>query len=174
MSKSFITFLIGLVLAACLFIWCINTHAPMIQADIAKRVVTVMNASGASATIIPEIDGRDVTLTGTVENEVQSARVAELIEAIEGVRVVTNNIEIEQQPIDALPMPETVENEPPPIEEEPELSLEERRTICEQDIALILKEGEIVFESGSADLTPESFNVLQTINETLETLLESQ
>ena len=93
--------LAGVTLAALFFYYAVTTYLPRIQSDILEKAQGSIRENGLSQTVAAFVDGRDVVLDGVVSSETQRQLTENRIQALEGVRVVTNNLTVE------APMKET-------------------------------------------------------------------
>ena len=96
--KALLIMLIGLALLAGLSLFCINHHAPLIEADLEKRTTASLQFEGmewgqASA------DGQVITLNGLAPNQALRRKAGEHALAVWGVDAVINRIEVTKAPI---------------------------------------------------------------------------
>ena len=126
--KSLLIFIAGLILLGMLAFACIQFHGPRIEQDIAKRTGQVLRAQSVGEVQIG-VDGRDVTLSGSVPDKSTRQNLESAIAGVEGVRVVHNELVVaEPQPeVGQLPQPEQTQPEvqetvaPPPQPHKPPL-----------------------------------------------------
>ena len=115
--KSLLIFITGLILLGMLAFACIQFHGPRIEQDIAKRTGQVLRAQSVGEVQIG-VDGRDVTLSGSVPDKSIRQNLELAIAGVEGVRVVHNELVV------AKPQPEVgqllhpqVTQSPPEVQE---------------------------------------------------------
>ncbi len=90
--------LLGLILFLLFGYWCVyEKAAPTIQNDIKDRVLNALDKGGYS-TLDISIDGRDVTLSGSVEEKTQRGDV-ERISMVKGVRLIENQILVNKKAV---------------------------------------------------------------------------
>ncbi len=85
--------LLGLLALAALVVLCLYCGAPRIQQDIHDRSVAAVEGAGYDASLV-SVDGRDVTLTGTVPSEAERERLVNLLSGLEGVRAVDDQLTV--------------------------------------------------------------------------------
>ena len=83
----------GLLLLWALFEFGARSTAPEIQQDIQTRTDAALNAAGY-VDVSANVDGRDVSLGGTVDDADSVATVSDVAAAVNGVRVVDNNVSV--------------------------------------------------------------------------------
>ena len=166
-------FLVGLVLTAFFFYYCISNHKFPIQSDVTNRVT--------AATELPEgtslsVDGRDVTLKGVVSSQDIKDMLGKQAASVYGVRVVNNLLGVsvpvepvayvEPEPVvDVVPEP-VVEVVPEPVVEvvpEPAPAPVVTSVACEQNLAAILEREKVNFSSSQAVIKKSSYPVLNMI-----------
>lgn len=91
--RSTFAIVIGFILLVLLYQFGAREKAPEIQADIQSRTSGAIVGGGFSDVVV-FTDGRDVTLTGTVNAEADISRVGAIAEEVRGVRVVDNRLEV--------------------------------------------------------------------------------
>ncbi len=95
--SRYLTVLTGTVLLIILGYYCIHIHhAQHIPQDIHARTSSALE-SRYLENVVVYIDGRDITLTGSVSEEKFSTAAANTARSIEGVRSVDNRIEIKEE-----------------------------------------------------------------------------
>ncbi len=120
--KSLLIFITGLILLAMLAYACIQFHGPRIEQDIAGRTHQVLQAQNVGEVQIG-VDGRDVTLSGSVPDKAARENLVSSIAGVEGVRVVHDELVI------AAPAPEV--ETVPQQETEPKAAAETKETAAE-------------------------------------------
>lgn len=95
MMKKLIGFL-GIILAALFFYYCITSFAPKIQSDILEKAQGSLRDNGLSQSVAAFADGRDVVLDGFVSSETEKQLTEDRIAALDGVRVVMNNLQVKK------------------------------------------------------------------------------
>lgn len=83
-----------LIATGVLFYVCIKHHAPGIQNRIQMQFANQLRASDLPISIEGSVDGRDITLTGTVDDESLKDRADDLARNVTGVRAVNNMITV--------------------------------------------------------------------------------
>lgn len=153
-------FLIGLLLAGFLIYFCLGNHAPEIEADIKARSIAAFGAEGLPNGLGLAVDGRDVVLTGTVEDEAIRTRAGDLARSIYGVRVVDNQIQVvEPPPPPPPPMPEIVE---PVVVAPPPAPVVD---VCQEKLTELLEKEKVNFASSRAVIESASFALLDRLAE---------
>ena len=92
--KDLVTLAIGFLLLGALIAWCTRTQAPVIQADIRARTEIALAIANLNNVHVA-VDGRDVTLSGTVVGNGDAGRAFAIADAVRGVRIVDGNLGIE-------------------------------------------------------------------------------
>ena len=121
--------------------YCINMHAPMIQQDVAGRVVSVLAANHISSQGL-SVDGRDVLLTGPAGSAQVSKATQRLAESAEGVRIV---------------------NVRTTTAAAPDASTVTARTETQGKLDSLLTQDVVEFNPASADLTAHGKEVLDQV-----------
>jgi len=80
----------GLITMALLAVWCLDKHVGEIQTDILTRSDEALVARGLR--LSASVSGQDVTLTGAVDSRQARDDAALLVAALDGVRVVDNQV----------------------------------------------------------------------------------
>jgi OOP family OmpA-OmpF porin len=92
MSKL-VTLIAGLVVLWALFQFGARTKAPLIQADILSRTeLAITDADLADVNVT--VDGRDVELGGSVEDEAQAKQAVEVASGVRGIHLVNSDLAI--------------------------------------------------------------------------------
>ncbi len=86
--------LIGILLLAGVGWLAVDHYTPRIQEDLLDRSRASLDAEGLGDTTDVSIDGRNITITGTVADEAMSTRAEELVGGTFGVRAVNNELRI--------------------------------------------------------------------------------
>ena len=169
--------LVGAALWYSLYAYASGNKAPAIQTDIENRSTAALATQASLVGVSSKADGRDILLTGTVTNEEEKRHAEEIALSTHGVRIVDNQVQIGEQPQQAvaatpkyvLRSSANVESLPesfPPLETESE----------KQDITNIetaqknideLNLSNISFLHGSATLTETASETLDKIAQTL-------
>jgi len=131
-----------LALLALLALVCVPLHAVAIAAGLARSSAALLGGQGLSG----RVDGRDLTLSGTVPSEQAKAEAAARVLAQPGVRTVTNLLEV------AAP--------PPPAPAPAAAAVQARLTT-------LLEARRIEFEPSSAVLTAASLPLLEEVRAVL-------
>ena len=84
---------LGAILLAILGYFCIYNRIPIIQDDIHARVEQTLNLEETQHIDI-NTDGRDITLSGEVENETIKQLAESRVIKVEGVRTIANKLKI--------------------------------------------------------------------------------
>ncbi len=92
MRKLFILLLALLAIAAIAYFCLYKTRVPAIESDIAARTQAALAKNGL-ASIGVEVDGRDITLTGTTASP-QLKQTAEKLAQVYGYNFINNNIQV--------------------------------------------------------------------------------
>ena len=91
--NKIVTLIVGLVVLLALFQFGARTKAPVIQNDIQSRTESALAAADLADVHIA-VDGRDVALSGSVADEVQSKQAIDIAADVRGVRVVNADLVI--------------------------------------------------------------------------------
>jgi len=151
-------FLLGLLLAGFLIYFCLSKHAPKIQDDIKLRVTQAFGVENLPDGI--KVDGRDVVLTGVVEQDAVKVRAGQVAAGVYGVRVVDNQIQVVEPTPPPPPPVEIVEPEPVPVPvPEPVVVVD----MCQEKLAELLEREQINFDSSRATIKLESFDLLNSL-----------
>jgi outer membrane protein OmpA-like peptidoglycan-associated protein len=111
--------LLGLLLLAGLAWFCIDQHAETIERDLTERATRAL-AAGELTALTADVDGRDVTLSGSVADNSERARALDLTERVYGVRTVRDRLSLAAAavpapaPVDAAPAATAPAPEPAP------------------------------------------------------------
>lgn len=84
---------LGMLGLALLCVVCLYCGAPAIEEDLRGRALACLAEAGLDGELLT-VSGRDATLTGSVGSPVLGDDLEACIEAIPGIRVVTNRLEI--------------------------------------------------------------------------------
>ncbi len=103
--KSLLIFITGLILLAMLAYACIQFHGPRIEQDIAGRTHQVLQVQNVGEVQIG-VDGRDVTLSGSVPDKSTRENLVSSIAGVEGVRVVHDELVIAEPAPAIEPIPQ--------------------------------------------------------------------
>ena len=110
--RNLLILLFGLLLLGLLGYVCIyQKHADSIQTDISNRANTLLHdipqTAGATTALKAKVDGRDITLTGTVASEALKLK-AEEVAKVHGYRTLDNQLSIvdlvEVEPVEVEPV----------------------------------------------------------------------
>ncbi len=141
MNRSLILGLLALVILCVLCLWC---RAPAIEDDLRGKALICVEDAGVDAGVLA-VSGRDVTLEGAVASLGVGDAVEACINAIPGIRVVNNNLQI------VAPVKQPIAPEPA-IVDTPEVNLDD------------LLAGKVVeFATDSSDLTAQARSVLDEV-----------
>lgn len=100
--------LLGLLLLAGLAWFCVDRHAETIERDLTERAARAL-AAGELTALTADVDGRDVTLSGSVADNSERARALDLASRIYGVRTVRDQLSLAVAPAPA-PAPAPVQD----------------------------------------------------------------
>jgi len=114
MNRSLILGLLALVILCVLCLWC---RAPAIEDDLRGKALICVEDAGVDAGVLA-VSGRDVTLEGAVASLGVGDAVEACINAIPGIRVVNNNLQI------VAPVKQPIAPEPA-IVDTPEVNLDD-------------------------------------------------
>ena len=70
---------------------CLSTVPHGIERDVANRVTSILERTGFNS-VIPTVDGRDVTLQGEVPSEAVARRAERIVRSQRGVRAVRSEL----------------------------------------------------------------------------------
>lgn len=148
-----IVIFIGVILFILLCIICIRSHANGIENKLAARSNSALKTAGIHEAIIV-FDGRNAVISGTVDSESASEKIRALIGSLEGVRSVTGKLTIKKS--------DSVVSEPI---EESKMEVEKKTEI---DLAALLAQSNIYFDTNSAELNPQAHILLKKITDILK------
>jgi outer membrane protein OmpA-like peptidoglycan-associated protein len=150
--------LLGMIATACVLYFCTHHDAHKIDADVRQQVMTQLrNDATSSYEFIMQgvevvVSGRDVTLKGLVASDAIRTQIEESVKRVLAVRVVDNQLMVEERKV----------SENPPLVAAPvAVVTEEVAAKCEDDLAALMKEDTLKFNSNKA-----------TIKETSQPLLD--
>lgn len=138
---------VGLLAIGGLTFLCANHHRPEIEADLTSRTAAALSG------VIPDkgvsAEGQIITLNGTVPSEAIKAKAGEDAANIYGVSEVRNLLTV-TSPAPAAP---------------PVMTAEVRKTAetCQAEFTKLLKGEQIQFKTGSAEISPVSHKLLDTL-----------
>ncbi len=89
--STLLTWILGLAGLVGLTFGCVALHAPVMDADLETRTAA---ATAAFAGVSPQVDGRDVTLVGTVGSAAERAAALAASTTVRGVRVVRDGLTV--------------------------------------------------------------------------------
>ena len=133
-------------------LYCVRTHAPMIEHDILARTMGAVLASGTTAEGL-SVSGRDVYLSGTSGSAIVSEPIRATARGVRGVRVV--NVAVTDAPsaraMDLSPDAKTMA-----VKTQVQQQTQEK-------LNAVLQTRIVEFKTGSADLTREGRQTLDEI-----------
>jgi len=97
--------ILALIGALVLAYICVGNHARQIDSDVTERMAGKMAGINLPASVDYDVDGRDVTLTGFVDDEATKMQVGKAAYEIKGVRVVHNEIVVQQADVVVIEEP---------------------------------------------------------------------
>ena len=143
--------LFGLAILSLVLVFCTCSDSRRIETDLLARGQTELDSAGLDPELI-QVDGRDVTLTGVVENTEARLAASAAVAALPGVRLLNNNLQ-------------TADTAAPSSEAEPEAATDEPRLLLELNEAEPSLSGnvdEATANLATEVLTPASDEPVQT------------
>lgn len=157
--------LTGLLALAALAWLCIDHHAQAIERDLSDRASLSLAGAGLGELDVA-LDGRDVTLSGTVADNSERARAVDLARDVYGVRSVRDRLMVPAlAPAEPTPEP-TPEPAPEPAPKDrspaadPVVAIKAAAVSCQARFDEALAGETVQFESGAATLKAASFELL--------------
>jgi outer membrane protein OmpA-like peptidoglycan-associated protein len=174
MSK-FLIITLSIILLAILGYFCIYKHSPIIQSDIETRTNVALAEQDLDHVNVG-VDGRDIILSGIVENQTVKQQAEDYIKNVYGVRSIDNQLtisttesvtkhetkpepEIKPEPqieaeAETVPVKKIVQ--PPKLDALPEFT-------CQQEFDFLLDNRQINFATNSADIDTSSTSLLSDL-----------
>lgn len=167
-----IPIILGVIGLSVLYWWTKESKAEYIENDLSYKSNTLLKESEVGGVIV-NMDGRDATLTGTVESEQRSKEIENIIASLTGIRVVNNQLEITKNEV-AAPEPITepvveklLESEPEPeiaLASEPEVeAIKSPQEKVIEEMLQTLDLAGITFLFGSDEITEGGINILNDV-----------
>jgi|GEM_PF-6414453 len=157
--------LLLLILVAAWWMWhCVYTHNGPIEADVTERANAALAESKfasliASDEVAVDVDGRDVILSGVVNNVAEKANLLKTARDTYGVARVFDKLEIAQVPTAPVIVPE-------PVAEIVPKAIPAKT--CFAEIPAWMNEQKISFASAKAIINSESYDILNEMAKKLE------
>lgn len=161
-----IPIILGVIGLSVLYWWTKESKAEYIENDLSYKSNTFLKESEVGGVIV-NMDGRDATLTGTVESKQRSKEIENIIASLTGIRVVNNQLEIAKNEV-AVSEPvvkELLESEPEiALAPEPEVeAIKSPQEKVVEEMLQTLDLAGITFLFGSDEITERGVNILNDV-----------